>query len=104
MEVAGSEGQAPATPIVTRESVAITEAKRLAADNLSEDDDSTSSEDGGTPMTSLTTPLLPCIIDGDDNWMDAGAETCTYLNSDEGPDEAEKREDESSNESGDDSG
>ncbi|GMF44982.1 unnamed protein product [Phytophthora fragariaefolia] len=62
--------------------------RRAILRDLSEDDDSSSSENGGTPTTSLSTPL-PCIIDGDANLMDADAEKCTYLNSDEDPDEAE---------------
>ncbi|KAE8964129.1 hypothetical protein PR001_g24983 [Phytophthora rubi] len=68
--------------------------RRILHEDLSEGDAETSPIDGAAAEAQAEpTPAPDCVIDGDPNLMEGGAEECTGLNSDEDLDLREEPED-----------
>nr|KAE8938199.1 hypothetical protein PF009_g11918 [Phytophthora fragariae] len=68
--------------------------RRAILEDVSAGEDGSSGEDVAAPGLLRMPP--PCVVDGDANLMDAGADKCTYLNSDEDMSVEEDREDQES--------
>ncbi|KAE9138099.1 hypothetical protein PF010_g1054 [Phytophthora fragariae] len=79
-------------------------AAEVIADMVTAVVDDTATEQPG-PGRNVRKPrraiLEDCVVDGDANLMDAGADKCTYLNSDEDMSVEEDREDQDSSDDGD---
>ncbi|KAE9273769.1 hypothetical protein PF001_g27360 [Phytophthora fragariae] len=73
--------------------------RRAILEEVSAGEDGSSGEDVAAPGFLRMPP--PCVVDGDANLMDAGADKCTYLNSDEDMSVEEDREDQDSSDDGD---
>ncbi|KAE9312609.1 hypothetical protein PF001_g9147 [Phytophthora fragariae] len=73
--------------------------RRAILEDVSAGEDGSSGEDVAAPGLLRMPP--PCVVDGDANLMDAGADKCTYLNSDEDMSVEEDREDQESSDDGD---
>ncbi|KAG1689163.1 hypothetical protein DVH05_002801 [Phytophthora capsici] len=69
--------------------------RRAILQDENEDEEGETNDD--VAATALPSSPPPCVIDGDANMMEAGAEQCTYLNSDEDQSAVEDREDDDSN-------
>ncbi|KAE9115755.1 hypothetical protein PF010_g9221 [Phytophthora fragariae] len=73
--------------------------RRAILEDVSAGEDGSSGEDVAAPGLLRMPP--PCVVDGDANLMDAGADKCTYLNSDEDMSVEEDREEQESSDDGD---
>ncbi|KAE9051952.1 hypothetical protein PR001_g947 [Phytophthora rubi] len=78
-------------------------AAEVIADMVTAVVDDTATEQPGPDVAApgLLRMPPPCVVDGDANLMDAGADKCTYLNSDEDMSVEEDREDQDSSDDGD---
>ncbi|KAG1706316.1 hypothetical protein DVH05_001464 [Phytophthora capsici] len=85
---AGERPETPATIATPRK------RHRAVLQDSSEDEcDGTGLDEAPSPTSFFRVAPPPCVVNGDANLMDSGAEKSTYLNSDEDPDEAQDCED-----------